>query len=259
MFVWSKLLSAGTQPVTWLILWMALGWWWGRRHPARGRALMGVGLAVMVLLGWRPLPDALVRSLEQQVPAPAPPADARWADFAGVVVLGGALENAFVRSGNGQVGLNSAAERMTMAVALARAHPRLKIVFTGGDGTLLRQPESEAVQARQFFAEMGVDPDRLVFESASRTTYENALFSARLPGVDIQKPWILLTSGWHMPRSVASFKKVGWQVTPYSVDYLTGNTTPWADYGMAGALTQWQRGIHEALGLWAYRLSSQAE
>lgn len=259
MFVFSKLLGAATQPLTWVFLMMLVGLMLGWRHPGRGRGLIWTALAALVVLGWRPLPDLLVRSLERQAPAPAPPSDVQWSGYTGVVVLGGALENAFVRTGNGQVGLNSAAERMTMAVALARAHPRLKLLFTGGDGTLLRQPESEAVQARQFFAEMGVSPDRLIFESASRTTYENALYSARLPGVDIQKPWILLTSGWHMPRSIGSFRKVGWQVTPYSVDYVTGVATPWTEYAMAGALMQWQRGIHETLGWWAYLLSAQAE
>lgn len=259
MFVFSKLLSAATQPLTWVFLLMVAGLLWGRRNPSRGPGLVWAGLAALLVLGWRPLPDMLVRSLEQQVPPPSAPASAEWSAYAGVVVLGGALENAYVRAGNGQVGLNSAAERMTMAVALAEAHPQLKVLFTGGDGTLLKQPESEAVQARQFFAEQGVSPDRLIFESASRTTYENALYSARLPGVDIQKPWLLLTSGWHMPRSLASFRKVGWRVTPYSVDYLTGIATPWTEYGMAGSLMQWQRGIHEAAGLWAYRLSGQAE
>lgn len=259
MFVVSKLLSATTQPLTWIFLLMVFGLLLGRRNPARGRGLLWACLAVVLVLGWRPIPDLIVRSLESTVPAPASPSDPRWRAYAGVVVLGGALENPYVRDGNGQVALNSAAERMTATVALAKANPQLKVLFTGGDGTLLRQPQSEAVQAQQFFAEMGIASQRLIFEAASRTTYENALYSARLPGVDIQKPWILLTSGWHMPRSLASFKRVGWQVTPYSVDYLTGHATPWAEYGMAGALMQWQRGIHETMGLWAYRLSGQAE
>ena len=259
MFVLSKLLTALTQPMAWVVALMLAGLWLGRRQPARGRWLLWCGVALTVALGWMPVPDLLLRRLEQAQPVPAAPADPQWGQYRGVVVLGGALENAYVRAGNGQVALNSAAERMTMAVALALAHPQLKIVFTGGDGTLLRQKESESQQARQYFLEMGLPADRVVFESASRTTYENALFSADLPGMDIHAPWLLLTSGWHMPRSLATFRRLGWNVTPYTVDYVTGEATAWTQYSLAGSLLRWQTAVHETLGLWAYRLSGQAD
>ncbi|QHJ00174.1 YdcF family protein [Xylophilus rhododendri] len=258
-FVVSKLLSALTQPLSWVFLLMLAGLWRGRRQAARGRAMLWTGLLLILLLGWLPLPDLLLRRLEQAQPVPAAPGDPQWAAYAGVVVLGGALENAYVRDGNGQVALNGAAERMTMAIALARAHPRLKIVFTGGDGTLLRQTESEAAQARQYFREMGLADGQVLFESASRTTYENALYSAQLPGMDIHRPWLLLTSGWHMPRSLATFRKLGWTVTPYAVDYLAGRSTPWTQYAMVKSLSHWQIAVHETIGLWAYGLSGQAQ
>jgi uncharacterized SAM-binding protein YcdF (DUF218 family) len=259
MFTLSKLLSALTQPLTWIVLLLACGWWQSGRRPARGHALVGAGLALLLVLGWVPLPDLLLlRPLERQSPPPAPPSDSRWADYAGVVVLGGALEHAAVREGNGQVALNAAAERMTLAAALARAHPGLRIVFTGGDGTLLRQPESEARQARQFFDELGLPPGRLQVESDSRTTYENAVFTARLPGVDPSRPWLLVTSGWHMPRALATFRAAGWNVAPYAVDYRAGDRTPWSDYALVRSLLHWQIGLHETLGLWAYRWSDRA-
>jgi len=259
MFVVSKLLTSLTQPLTWVILSMLLALWLGRGQRGRGRGLMTASVLILIALGWMPVPDLLLRRLEQAQPVPAAPGDAQWSRYEGVVVLGGALENAYLRSGNGQVALNGAAERMTMAVALAHAHPDLKILFTGGDGTLLRQTEAETAQARQFFRESGVADDRMLFEGASRTTYENAVYSARLPGVDIQKPWLLVTSGWHMPRSVATFRKLGWNVTPFTVDYRTGDATPWTQYGMAASLAHWQTALHETLGLWAYRLSGYAE
>ena len=259
MFFISKLLSSLTQPLTWVFLLILVGMLRGRHRPARGRGLVWAGMAVLLMLGWTPVPDVLLRRIEHAQPAPAAAADRQWDDYVGVVVLGGALENAFVRAGNGQVGLNSAAERMTMAVALATAHPNLMVLFTGGDGNLLKQPESEAFQARQFFAEMGLPADRLLFEAASRTTYENAVYSARMPGVDAKKPWLLLTSAWHMPRSLATFRNAGWNVTPYAVDYLTGVATPWNEYSMATSLMHWQRALHETAGLWGYRLSGQAE
>ena len=259
MFVVSKLLGALTQPMTWIVAMLVFGLWLGRLDPRRGRGILWSAVLATVVLGWLPLPDLLLRRLEQSQPVPAAPSDAQWSRYEGVVVLGGALENASMRVGNGQVALNSSAERMTLAAALALAHPQLKVVFTGGDGTLLRQKESESRQARQFFNEIGLPAGRVVFEGASRTTYENAVYSASLAGVDKRKPWLLLTSGWHMPRSLATFRHVGWNVTPYTVDYLAGASTPWTHYGLVSSLHHWQTALHEMLGLLAYRMSGQAQ
>jgi uncharacterized SAM-binding protein YcdF (DUF218 family) len=43
------------------------------------------------------------------------------------------------------------------------------------------------------------------------------------------RPWLLVTSAWHMPRALATFCAAGWNVTPYPVDYRTGIRTPWTE------------------------------
>ena len=147
---------------------------------------------------------------------------------------------------------------MTVPVALMQQHPHLRLLFTGGEGRLLASGEPEAVQAREFFAAMGVPADRMQFEAASRTTYENAVLTAALPGVDKRRPWLLVTSAWHMPRALATFRAAGWTVTPYPVDYRSGSRTPWTEYSMAKSLARWQLALHEYLGLWAYRAVGRA-
>ena len=145
----------------------------------------------------------------------------------GVIVLGGALEPAYVWSVPGQSALNDAAERMTEVLALLRRQPQLKVLFTGGEGELFANARSEADRARQFFDAQGVAPERVLYESASRTTYENAVLSRMVPGVDPAQRWLLLTSAWHMPRSMAAFRAAGWNVTAYPVDFRSGQSTPW--------------------------------
>ena len=238
MFIASKLLSFATQPLAWVVLLFAVALLCVPRKRALGLRLGWTSLGLLVVLGWQPLPDALLRALEAQHPPPAWTATttaADWQRYAGVVVLGGALESAWVRAGNGQVALNDAAERMTVPVALLRQHPHLRLLFTGGEGDLLTSGEPEAVQARAFFESLGVPAQRMQFESRSRTTYENAIFTAALPGVDKTRPWLLVTSAWHMPRALATFRAAGWNVTPYPVDYRTGTRTPWTEYSLARA------------------------
>jgi len=96
------------------------------------------------------------------------------------------------------------------------------------------------------------------FEFGSRTTYENAVFTAALPGVDRTRPWLLVTSAWHMPRALATFRAAGWNVTPYPVDYRTGIRTPWTEYSLVDSPRRWRIALHEWAGLLAYRLAGRA-
>ena len=256
MFIAAKLLVFATQPLAWvalLLLAALLVTHWRRQWgPRFGWA----ALLVLMLQGWEPLPDALIRQLEAR--HPELPAKAPLGGFAGVIVLGGALDPAYVWQGHNQPALNDAAERMTAALPLLQQAPGLRLLFTGGDGELIAGKMTEAERAARFYNRMGVAPERLLMESVSRTTYENAVFSARMSGVDIQKPWLLLTSAWHMPRAMASFQKVGWNVTPYPVDYRSGQTTPWTEYSLVQGASKWHLVLHELVGLLTYRLSGRS-
>lgn len=249
MFVLSKLMSAITQPMFWVAVWwcVALGllslsvrW---RRVAVR---MLWAGLVVLGLLGFEALPHALLRPLENRYPMPTPEAVGR---HVGVIVLGGALEHPVIYQAHGQVPLGQAAERMSVPVGLMRQHPQWQLVFSGGEGCLLATGVSEAELAKAFYEEQGVDMRRVKLEAGSRTTRENAMQVAALLGKRCQEPWLLVTSAWHMPRSVPEFEAVGCQVTPYPVDFRTGDATPWTEYSLARSLLLWQTALHEWLGL----------
>lgn len=255
MFVLAKLLDFVTQPLAWVLLLLLLGLLLQKRWQRSGRALLWSALAVLLLQGWEPLPDAVLRSLERQHPAPAQPDLSR---YAGVIVLGGATEASYVWEGHTQPALNHAAERLTAALPLMQQAPQLRLLYTGGVGGLRGEGLTEAERARRFYVGLGLPPERLLLEDAARTTYENAVLSAALPGVDPTRPWLLLTSAWHMPRSMAVFEKAGWNVTPWPADYRAGLATPWNEYSLAQGAAKWHTALHELLGLWVYRLTGRA-
>jgi len=255
LFLASKVLALLTQPLLWIFVLLLLSLLTARRRPRWGSRLVGSALAVLVLMAWLPLSDRLFHRLESQYPEVAP--QAALGDFAGVVVLGGAMESGWIQMAHSQPQLNDAAERMTATVALLQRNPGLHAIFTGGEGSLQGGGPSEAERARLFFDSMGVAPERVQYESASRNTYENAVLTARLPGVDPRQRWLLVTSAWHMPRSMATFAKAGWNVTAYPVDYRTGEPPAWTDFSLAGGAVQWQLLLHECLGLLAYRLTGR--
>ena len=252
MFVLSKLMSAITQPMFWLAL-----WWLGallllRRWRRVSLTMLWGGLLVLGLLGFDALPHALLRSLENRYPVPSAQV---VREHAGVIVLGGATGHPGSYQAHGQVPLGEAAERMTVPVALMRQHPKLELVFSGGEGRLLATGVSEAELAKAFYEQQGVDMRRVKLEGGSRTTRENALQVAALLGERCKQPWLLVTSAWHMPRSMPEFEAVGCKVTAYPVDFRTGDETPWTEYALARSLLLWQTALHEWLGLGVYRLS----
>jgi uncharacterized SAM-binding protein YcdF (DUF218 family) len=231
-----------------------LALWWLPRRPLAAQRTLLVALGLAVLVGWQPLPDALLRRLEDRT---SPPVDSLQR-YVGVVVLGGAIDPPHKRPGRDQVSLNQAAERVTVPVALMRQYPHLQLLFTGGENALWRGGTTAASSASVFFAGLGVEPDKVRYQSTSRTTYEDAVHTAALEGVDKTQPWLLVTSAWHMPRALATFEAAGWNVTAYPVDYLTGNRTAWTEYSLVAGAFRWQTALHEYLGWLAYRAAGRA-
>ena len=265
MFVASKLLVFVTHPLAWVAALMLgalvlLGSSPAKAHIVqrhrRGRQWLGLALALLLLQGWEPLPDAFLRRMED--PYSHTPSAQELQGYQGVVILGGALEPSYVWEGRSQVALNEAAERMVVPLTLLRQKPNLQILFTGGEGDLLDKGLSEAERARIFYQSMGVPPENWLLEDRSRTTYENAVLSAQVPGVDPSQRWLLLTSAWHMRRAMATFQKAGWNVTPYAVDFATGSQTPWTAYSLLQGPRKWAKLLHEVVGLLVYQLTGRA-
>ena len=80
---------------------------------------------------------------------------------------------------------------------------------------------TDAEVAKEALADVGVPVDRMIFEDKSRNTHENAINAAALVHPKPQEKWLLVTSAFHMPRSIASFRKAGWNVYPAPTDYMT--------------------------------------
>src|SRR4051812_31034585 len=175
-FIASKVLHWLVEPATWLIALLALALWflWKRRHRAAGRTL-GVTLLVTIAVFELPTGALLVRPLEQALPAPRE----LPAKIDGIITLAGAI-NADLTNAYGRARLTGDAERLTDFVALARAHPEARLVFSG-DWKYSRPYEmSESQAAARLFSSLGLDPASVVFEDKSRNTHESAVYTHAL-------------------------------------------------------------------------------
>lgn len=225
------------------------------RWRKAGTWLVGLSTAVILVLSVLPVGDFMIARLENRFPVvhqlPKP--------FDGIIVLGGTI-NQFMTRARGQPALSDGAERLTEFVALARAHPDARLVFTGGSGALTRQDVKEAEAARLFFAQMGLDTKRVVFESRSRNTFENAVYTKELVKPEPGERWVLITSAMHMPRAVGTFRKAGWSTIPYPVDYRTNWPVAYSlGFHLTSGLAAFQTGLREWMGLAAYRMMGRTD
>jgi len=256
-FVASKLVWAAIAPGTWFLIGLALvlfGLWRGQLRLARGATV--VMLLLVVLIGVLPVGAALLRPLESSYPVD-PPLDAAPA---GIIVLGGG-ESAARSAFWGRPELNEGADRFTAALALARRFPQARVLFTGGSGALrdvAGQALSGADVAEVFFVEQGLDPMRLMLESASRNTAENAVRSFELVRPGAEARWILVTSAFHMPRAMASFERAGWPaLVPWPVDFRSAALHRGVGWNFAAHLQALETALHEYVGLLVYRLTGK--
>ena len=134
------------------------------------------GLILLLIARFSSLGNVLIRPLEDRFPAP--PADLPTP--AGIIVLGGALDEDLLRLPCKQPTFTALASRLTAGVALARRYPDARLVFTGGSASLSPTDSSEAIGVRDLCFPLGVPDARMTFESKSRNTWENAIYTRAL-------------------------------------------------------------------------------
>lgn len=184
---------------------------WRRREQGIAAAIFVVTL-IFYAFSTPYLSAALMRNLEEAYLPPENPSG-------DVIVLlgGGATKGTPDFDGSDGLGEGSA----TRLLAAVRLYHRLHvpILFTGGK--VLEDGPSEADTARRALLGLGV-PDRdIILEPASRTTGENARFTAQLLRERGFSQPLLVTSAFHMKRSVLNFEKQGVTVTPVPTGYRT--------------------------------------
>lgn len=220
-----------------------------------GVSLIALGPLLLALGAWTSLGALALQPLEDKYKRPE-----SQQDIAGIIVLGGGFEGG-VNKARGGYELNAGGDRMVEAAILARRFPAAKVLISGGSGALLIEGEGDAETGPRLLEALGVDRSRMILENESRDTYENAVFSRKLVEPKPGETWLLVTSAFHMPRSMGLFRKAGFDVTPWPSDYrTTGNETlgPSKD-NIVDTLRNSSVAIREWMGLVAYRLSGRTD
>lgn len=254
-----------TKYAIWLLsplgIWIALtalaGMGLFGRKQWRVRALVFAQLQLLAFsLPW--VSDALLGMLEKdalvlQTSRPLPPrVDA-------IVVLGGGMEGRY--DGIRHVpDLNDSGDRVWQGARLYKQGVAERVVLSAGQFEADPRREAEAHGMKVFMTDMGVPDQALLIEGASRTTFENALRTRDLLGIDA-KHIALVTSAFHMGRSVLWFEKAGFTVYPVRADIrvLHEKRPFWEWLPKPQALDESTIAIKEYLGRWQLKASGVYE
>ena len=214
-FIISKLLYFLIQPLNWVIALMLYALF--SKIPSRKRKALVAALCLVFFFTNHFLYNQVVKAWETDTLT----ADQIAQPYDIGILLGG-YSNSHIRPSNDRQNFSQRANRFLNAYELYKMGKVKKLLLTGGSGDILEKNASEAEQMKSFLIRLGMPSEDIIVEGKSRNTYENAIFTKTIldesyPGASC----LLITSAWHMPRSIGCYEKAGVKFTPYSVDFIT--------------------------------------
>lgn len=168
------------------------------------------------------------------------------------IVLGGFISED--KNGNGS--FNGASDRFIQALKLKLSGRVDYLLFTGGNASLMPGKFRETAWLSTEMHQFTISNKDVLIEKQARNTLENAKFTKLLLKTkQLPQPYLLVTSAFHMRRSLHTFKKAGLNVVPYSCNYIAGNNRlSFASFiPDVGALSNWNTYIKEVVGFVVYR------
>ena len=157
-----------------------------------------------------------------------------------------------------RVYFSKGADRLLHTVQLYKAGKVRKILISGGSGELIGKKISEADKLKGVFIYCGVNKADIILESKSRNTHESSLFTKKIiDGLGIKGNFLLVTSAFHMRRSLGCFTKAGIKTDIFPVDYYSSELESFNPMDMIpteGPITNWSLLIHEITGYVVYKV-----
>lgn len=256
LFYLSKIMWIILNPLTFfiiLILIVTILIW--RRSYALSKIIMTILSGIFIIFVFFPFDYWLMYPLEHHFKQ-TDPKDLEH--FDGVIVLGGEIDTHLSYAYKDPI-TPWGGERMNKFIELYHKNPHAKFVFSGGSGDIFAQDLKEDECSKQYMEKLGLSTSSIFFEGQSRNTHENALFTQKLMNPLPHEKWVLITSAYHMPRSIALFNKIGWKTLPCPVGYRTLPHTTAHPYKTHSKLFVFTTAFKEWIGLISYYIMGRID
>jgi uncharacterized SAM-binding protein YcdF (DUF218 family) len=243
-FILSKILSFLILPLSWVFLLVAVSFMW-KKHSKKFR----LSAIVILFLFSNPL---LIREVNRMWEVPVT-VDRDLDDYDYGVVLGGYASYDTLTE---RTTFRFAGDRFNQGLRLLEMKKIDQLILSGGSGYITRPDLRESLFIAQFLDDINVPKSKIIIESESRNTRENAINTKQILAEQKAetKPILLITSGYHMRRAVACYQKEGINVIPYTTDPMSGENQVTLDLFLpnAQALAFWNVLMHEWMGYVSY-------
>ncbi len=253
----SKLLPLFLYPLgfTCLLMLIVLGLIWKKPRWAAG--VLGIALVILLVSSSEWTAQKLLHSLEfQNIPmGELPTVDA-------IVVLGGATSPQ--TPPRPWVELHQESDRIFYGAQLFRQGKAPKIILSGGrmDWSSKDDSSSESADMVKVLEFVGIPATALIQEPNSLNTRQNAVNVKKIMDAQGIKRILLVTSAFHMPRSLAIFRKLGIDAiaaptdfrTLYPRAYISPESVLLSTLPTAEHLAYTSKALKEYVGLLAYWL-----
>jgi uncharacterized SAM-binding protein YcdF (DUF218 family) len=253
-FFFSKVLAFLISPIVWVA--GLLAWAVFTKKPGRAKKLLITALSLLYIFSNPFLVDEGFRAWEPVTPDH----DLLPDRYEAAIVLGG-IGDVDLRLQ--KINFGASADRLMQTLKLYHEGKIKKIIFTGGSGSVEFPEKKEGRYVHKYLRQIHIPDSAMIIESESRNTYENAVFTKKIiDSLQLKGPFLLVTSGFHMNRSMAIFKKAGFDsLTPYVTNRSSGIRRRTPDHLFipnAGALFGSDMLIHEWVGYLIYKLRGYA-
>ena len=256
-FYLSKIFWIFFNPINILVILLIIGIFFQLINKKIYKKIYLINLILFILIVFLPTGTYMLWKLESKYPKPKIMNN----KIDGILILGAGIDE-FKTYQHQQVILNDRIERITESAKLIKKFPNAKIIFSGGNGTFSK-PKIEASElAKNFYKQMGVKTDKIIFENKSRNTYENLVFSKSFINNTKEEKWLLVTSAYHMKRAISVAKKLNLDFIPYPVDFMLNKNFNWKFWYhkiyFLNNMKDFQLASHEYIGLFAYYLTKKS-
>lgn len=251
-FFLSKTVAFLFMPLTIIIILLVLAMF--LRKPHLRRTFLWIGLGLLLFF----TNDFIANEAMLMWELPAQPYAVTPKYKLGVVLTGTTQTKLYP---NDRIYFNKGADRVIHTVELYKRGLIEKILISGGSGRILEsEDEPEANKYRKAMILMGVDTTDIMIENETRNTYESAV--AVRPLLDSMKytseQCVLVTSAFHMRRSLACYRKAGLELDYFTTDFYSHPREYHIDalfVPKVDALLIWHKLVKEWMGLAAYKMA----
>jgi len=252
MFVLLKVLLFFLRPIVWIVAIFIIALL--QSNATRKQLLFKLGLLFLVVFSNPYIIRQVLYYYEEKPFTPG-----TNAHYSAGIVLGGFVS---YNKKDDKGYFNAASDRFIQTALLYKKGTIDRIIIAAGNGYITKHDFKEANFIKANLVTLGIPEEKILTDSSSRNTLENAINSrAIIQGEGLRGPFLLISSAMHLPRAKLAFEKQHVQVTPYPCDFDSKNVGNnfIEDYLLPSslALNKWENLIKEIAGITVYKITGK--